>query len=282
MELAQVAFETEDLHVGAARTEDAGLEILARLSKRYRHQIYITPRVAPDGLGEFDAICCMDSGLVVIDFKRWAGDFYPFELRDEQVCVVRERGAVWIDNPVRKVVGKTSALLQGHLHRPEWASVRRAFSGRIPIHTIVCFGPTTTFDAVPEPDARASVCNTRTLARTIEERFAHLDNPAVVGAGAQLHGLTAQWPRWGLLTTQRKGFLRCALWRVQSSEHDAAVVGVQSMECDGRKLNLSFESGRKKSLPADGTVQLRAFVGGTEKQVNVPPGTRFRWRVTGR
>ncbi|MBN8504912.1 MAG: NERD domain-containing protein [Burkholderiales bacterium] len=280
IELSQVDFETEELHLGGVRTEDAGLQILTRLAKRYRHEIFITERVAPDGLGEFDAICCMDSGLVVVDFKRWAGDFYPFAMRDEQICVVRERGAVWVDNPIRKVLGKTSALLREHLKSPEWASVRRAFSGQIPVHTIVCFGPTTTFDEMPEPDDRVSVCTTRTLVRAVEDRFTA--NPGVVGAGAQLQGLTSVWPRWGVLTTQRKGVLRCAIWRIQSSDWDAAVWGLQSLESDGRKLKLQYQSGRKLTLPADEPVYLRAYVQGAERQVRVPANTRFRWRLTGR
>lgn len=279
-DLSNVEFEAESLHIGGARTEDAGLAILARLAKRYRHEIFIVERVAPEGLGEFDAICCMDSGLVAIDIKRWAGDFYPFGLHDEQICVVRESGTRWIDNPVRKMTGKSGWLLREHLKSPEWAGVRAAFGGQIPLHTVVCFGPTTTFDELPEPDARATVCTTRTLASTIEDRFtAH---PAVIGAGAQLQSLVAVWPQWGLLTTSRKGFLRCAVRRIHSSAWNATVWGLQSLECDGRKLKLAYNGGRKISLPSDETVHLRAYVGGRERHVVVQPGTRFRWRVSGR
>ena len=86
------------------------------------------------------------------------------------------------------------------------------FGGLLPVSNIVCYGPSTSFDSVPESSQGNYICKTRNLSKTILDIFA--SRPAVIGAGAQMASTRVQW---GVLTNNKKGFLRCSMSRITSS-----------------------------------------------------------------
>jgi len=278
--LSQIQFETAERDAKGASTEDAGLRILAGAAKESRKQIFVIERPSPASVGEFDAICCTDSGLVIVELKRYGGCFYEFDILDREVCIQTARTDRWIPNPSARLSDKSRRLIQECLTGEDWLRVKRLFSGRVPIDNVVCYGPSTAFDALPENKQGNYICNTRNLSRTIWDIFA--SRPAVIGAGAQMASMASTWIQWGVLTTNQKGFLRCSISRIASSDWDASTWGLQSVISDGKNLALTYENGRKAKLPFDDEVWLKAYVDGTERTVQIEHGTRFRWRVKGR
>lgn len=278
--LSNIEFETEAKDAKGALTEDSGLKILADLAKTNRKQIRVIERASPAEVGEFDAILCTDSGLIVVELKRLGGCFQEFGLLDPRVRIQSGRQERSIPNPSARLHEKSKRLVQECLGKEEWAGVRRLFSGRIPVANIVCYGPSTMFEVQPESINGNHICNTRILSRTILDIFT--SRPAVIGAGAHMASLASTWVQWGMLTTNQKGFLRCSLSGITSSVHDASTWGLQSLQSDGQNLALAYEDGRKAKLPFDGEVRLKAYVDGSERSVHVEPGSRFRWRVKGR
>lgn len=150
------------------------------------------------------------------------------------------------------------------------------FGGLLPVSNIVCYGPSTSFDSVPESSQGNYICKTRNLSKTILDIFA--SRPAVIGAGAQM---ASTWVQWGCLPTIRRAFC-AAQCRASPQARDASTWGLQSVQSDGNSLALLYENGRKAKLPFDGEVWLKAYVDGSERTVQVESGTRFRWRVNGR
>ena len=279
--ISEIEFESADREAKGAATEDSGLRILASMAKQYRHEIFIVERASPHGIGEFDAIVCTDSGLIVVDLKRYGGCFWPFKITDQQACIQVRGQDKWIPNPAFKLHHKVERLRSQLLNNDlNWLPVKRLFSGSIRVHSIVCFGPSTKFDEVPAPTKNFTICNTRNLASTIESIYA--SNTGVIGAGQQLAGLVALWPQWGVLTTHRKGFLRAALARISSSKWDITPQGLVRLSSDGAKLSYEFATGRKGKLAFDQVLHIKTYVDGSEKTISIPPGSRFRWRVTGR
>jgi len=278
--LSQLPFETEAKDAKGASTEDSGLKILADLAKASRKQIWVIERSSPAKVGEFDAILCTDSGLVVVELKRLGGCFKEFGLLDPTVRIQSGRQERSIPNPSARLFDKSKRLIRECLGQEEWISVKRIFSGHIPVSNIVCYGPSTLFEASPEVVQENHICNTRTLGRSILEIVA--SKPAVVGAGAHMASLASTWVQWGMLTTHQKGFLRCSLSRIGSSVGGASTWGLQSLQSDGKSLALAYENGRKAKLPFDGEVWLKAYVEGSERTVHIEPGSRFRWRIKGR
>lgn len=278
--LSQIDFETEVRDAKGASTEDSGLRILANAAKASRKQILVIERPSPATVGEFDAICCTDSGLIIIELKRYGGCFYEFDVLDQEVCIQSAGRDRWIPNPSVRLRDKSRRLIRECLNDEGWRRVKRLFSGHIPISNIVCYGPSTAFDAVPENRDGNYICNTRNLSKTVWEIFA--STPAVVGAGAQMASMASTWIQWGVLTTNQKGFLRCSISRITSSQWDASTWALQSVQSDGASLAIAYENGRKVKLPFDSEVWVKAYVDGAERTVEIEPGTRFRWRVKGR
>jgi len=278
--LSQIEFETEAKDAKGASTEDSGLKILADLAKASRKQIWVIERSSPALVGEFDAILCTDSGLVVVELKRLGGCFKEFSLLDPTVRIQSGRQERTIPNPSAKLFDKSKRLIRECLGKEEWTSVKRLFSGRVPVSNIVCYGPSTLFEELPETVYDNYICNTRILSRAVLDIVA--SRPAVAGAGAHMASLASTWVQWGVLTTHQKGFLRCSLSRIASSAGGASTWGLQSLQSDGQSLALAYENGRKAKLPFDGDVWLKAYVDGGERTVHIEPGSRFRWRVKGR
>jgi len=278
--LSQIDFETEARDAKGASTEDSGLKILANTAKTSRKQLLVIERPSPASVGEFDAICCTDSGLIIVELKRYGGCFYEFNILDKEVCIQSGRKDKWIPNPSARLLEKSKRLTHECLNNEGWLRVKRLFSGHIPISNIVCYGPSTAFDVVPESEKGNYICNTRNLSKTIWDIFA--SRPAVVGAGAQMASMASTWVQWGVLTTHQKGFLRCSISQITSSQWDASTWALQSVQSDGSSLAISYENGRKVKLPFDGEVWLKAYVNGSERTVQIEPGSRFRWRVKGR
>lgn len=278
--LSQIEFETEAKDAKGASTEDSGLKILANVAKTSRKQIWVIERPSPASIGEFDAVCCTDAGLIVVELKRYGGCFHEFGILDAEVCIQSGQHDRWIPNPSARLLEKSKRLSQECLGHEDWTRVKRLFSGRVPVSNIVCYGPSTAFDVLPESVNGNYICNTRTLSRTIWEIFT--SRPGVVGAGAQMASMASTWVQWGVLTTNQKGFLRCSLSRITSSVWDASTWGLQSLQSDSKNLTLTYENGRKAKLPFDGEVWLKAYVDGSERTVHIEPGSRFRWRVKGR
>ena len=102
--LSQIEFETEAKDAKGASTEDAGLRILANLAKASRKQIFVIERPSPSQVGEFDAICCTDSGLILVELKRYGGCFYEFGILDSEVCIQTSRQDRWIRNPSSRLL----------------------------------------------------------------------------------------------------------------------------------------------------------------------------------
>ena len=278
--LSQIEFETEVKDAKGASTEDSGLKILADLAKANHQQIRLIERASPARVGEFDALLCTDSGLIVVELKRLGGCFKEFGLLDPRVRIQSGRQERSIPNPSARLFDKSKRLIRECLRHEEWLSVKDLFSEHIPVSNIVCYGPSTMFEAEPEVVQENYICNTRILSRTILDIF--VSRPAVIGAGAHMASLASTWVQWGVLTTNQKGFLRCSLSRITSGVHDASTWGLQSLQSDGKSLALAYEDGRKAKLPFDGEVCLKAYVDGSERTVHIEPGSRFRWRVKGR
>lgn len=279
--LDDLDFEDATREKKGAATEDSGLKILATLTRKYKFEIQVIERVAPIGIGEFDAICCTDSGLIVVELKRYGGCFWPFKILDEQVCIQSGKVDKYIPNPAFKLHQKVERMRKELMDKDgAWLPVKRLFSGDIRIHKLVCFGPSTKFDELPEPTKNTSICTTRTLSRTIEDIFS--TKVGVIGAGAQMATLASIWPRWGVLTTHKKGFLRSALSKISTSDWDITPYGIESLGSDGRSLQYQFSNGRKGKLPFDEEVWIKTFVEGQERSIPIEPGTRFRWRIKGK
>lgn len=278
--LSQIEFEVEIKDAKGASTEDSGLKILANAAKESRKQLFVIERPSPASVGEFDAICCTDSGLIIVELKRYGGCFYEFNILDKDVCIQSGRNDKWILNPSMHLLEKSKRLTHECLNDDGWLRVKRLFSGHVPISNIVCYGPSTAFDAVPENEKSNYICNTRNLSKTVWDIFQ--SRPGVIGAGAQMAAMASTWVQWGVLTTNQKGFLRCSISRITSSHWDASTWSLQSVQSDGSSLAIAYENGRKIKLPFDGEVWLKAYVIGSERTVKIDPGTRFRWRVKGR
>lgn len=278
--LSQIDFETETKDAKGASTEDSGLKILANAAKASRKQIWVIERPSPASTGEFDAICCTDAGLIVVELKRYGGRFHEFGILDREVCIEAGRKSKKTINPSVRLLEKSKKLVHECLNDEGWLRVKRLFSGHIPVSNIVCYGPSTTFDAIPENERGNYICNTRNLSKTIWDIFT--SRPAVIGAGAQMASLASIWAQWGVLTTNQKGFLRCSMAKIASSDWDASTWALQSVQSDGKTLALAYENGRKAKLPFDDEVWLKAYVDGSERTVQIEPGSRFRWRVKGR
>ena len=278
--LSEIEFETEIREAKGASTEDAGLKILADISKISKKQIFVIERPSPSSVGEFDAICCTDSGIIIVELKRYGGCFWPFDILDEQACIQTSRQDKWIPNPSFRLSQKTKKLIQECLNDEGWLRVKRIFSGNIPIYNVVCYGPSTSFDKVPDNDGKNYICNTRNLKKTIWDIFT--SKAAVVGAGAQMASMVSTWVQWGVLTTNQKGFRRCSISKISSSHCDASAWGLQSIQSDGKYLSLAYENGRKAKLPFDGEVWIKAYVERMERTVQIDIGYRFRWRIKGR
>lgn len=102
-------FEGATREKKGAATEDSGLKILAGLAKKYKYDIKVIERVAPSAIGEFDAICCTDSGLIVVELKRYGGCFWPFNIRcrsDRTWCSSNRRRNRLIKVPRIKSTGR--------------------------------------------------------------------------------------------------------------------------------------------------------------------------------
>lgn len=278
--LPQIAFETEVKDAKGASTEDAGLKIVAKFAKEHEKHAFVVERPSPPNIGEFDAICCTDSGIIFIELKRYGGSFYDFETLDPQVCIRSGNRDKWLTNPSVRLSEKSKRLAKEIFHDDGWVRVKRVFSGHIPIYNVVCYGPSTEFNMVPEKKQGNHICNTRTLYRTLREIY--MLRPGVIGAGAQMASMVSTWVQWGVLTTNQKGFLRCSVSCITSSQYDATPWGLQSLQSDGKKLFLEYVNGVKETLPFDGEVQLKAYVEGDERSVMIECGTRFRWRIHGR
>jgi hypothetical protein len=278
--LSQIDFETDAKDAKGASTEDSGLKILADVAKASRKQIWVIERPYPGSVGEFDAICCTDSGLIIVELKRLGGCFYEFDILDPEVCIQSGRQDRWIPNPSAQLLEKSKRFVQECLAQEDWVRVKRLFSGRVPVSHVVCYGPSTAFDALPESANGNYICTTRNLSKTIWDIY--LSRPGVIAAGAQMASMASTWVQWGVLTTNQKGFLRCSLSRITSSVWDASTWGLQSLQSDGKSLALTYENGRKEKLPFDGEVWLKAYVDRSERTIHVEPGSRFRWRVKGR
>lgn len=274
-------FEDAPREKKGASTEDSGLKILGDLAKKHKFGIHIVERVAPSGVGEFDAICCTDSVLIVVELKRYGGNFAFFNLFDEKICIQTGRTNKWIPNPVVKLQQKAERMKKDLIDNDAaWVPVKRLYSGHVPIYKVICFGPSTSFDTLPEADRNTCICTTRTLARTIEEIYA--SRVGVVGAGQQMATLVSIWPRWGILTTHKKGFLRCALSKISTSKWDLSPYGIEALNSDGKQLEYQFNNGRKGKLPFDENVLIKSYVNGKEKTASITPLMRFRWRIKGK
>ena len=263
-----------------ASTEDSGLKILGNVAKNNSKQIFVIERPSPALVGEFDAICCTDSGLILVELKRYGGSFYEFDILDQKVCIQSARIDKWIPNPSVRLLDKSKRLLRECLNDDGWLRIKRVFSGQVPISNVVCYGPSTKLEPVPECKQGNYICKTRNLSDTILDIFT--SRPAVIGAGAQMASMASTWIQWGVLTTNQKGFLRCSISRITSSIWDASTWGLQSVQSDSKTLSLVYENGRKAKLPFDGEFWVKAYVEGFERTVQIEPGSRFRWRVKGR
>lgn len=278
--LSDIDFETESREAKSASTEDSGLKILAGVAKESDGQILVVERPSPGSVGEFDAICCTESGLIVVELKRYGGMVRRFELLDPEIRIRNARTEKRIANPSAVLAEKSRRLVHEILTDDGWTRVKRLYSGRIPVFNIVCYGPSTEFEMLPANRTGNYICSTRTLSRTVWDILE--SKTGVVGAGAQMASLASTWVQWGILTSHRKGFLRCSLARITSSKWDASAWGLESMRSDGETLALAYENGRTVELPFDGEVWLKAYVNGGERTVQIEQGSRFRWRVDGR
>jgi len=280
--IESVNFEADERDVKGANTEDAGLKILANVAKGSRRQIKVVERVSPGSVGEFDAICCADSGIYFIEMKRLGGKFGEFSMLDRQIRLSAGRQEKVIPNPVLKFRYKVDRLRTEEFDTSEnWKSVKRLFSGHVPVHSILCFGPSTSFEAIPEPEKNITICTTRTLGNTL--KGIHAEREQVFGVGSQMAALVEFWPRWGILTmTGKRGFFRCSISKIGQGRSDVTVWGLTAIESDGARLKYTYGKDRKRTAAFDDIVLLRAYHDGCERAICIEPGTRFRWRIMGR
>ncbi|MDP1525687.1 MAG: hypothetical protein Q8M20_07745 [Rhodocyclaceae bacterium] len=281
--IESVNFDADERDVKGANTEDAGLKILANVAKASRRQIKVVERVAPGNVGEFDAICCTDSGIYFIEMKRLGGKFGEFSMLDRQIRLSAGRQEKVIPNPALKFKHKVDRLIAEEFNTSEnWKVVKRLFSGHVPVHSILCFGPSTSFEeGIPVSEKNITICTTRTLGKTLKD--IHSEREQVFGVGSQMAALVEFWPRWGILTmTGKRGFFRCSISKIGQGRSDATVWGLTALESDGARLKYTYGKDRKRTTAFDELVLLRAYHDGSERAIGIEPGTRFRWRIMGR
>jgi hypothetical protein len=291
--LSKIDFEIETKHGKGATTEDAGLKILAIIAKSSNKQIWVIERPYPPSVGEFDAICCTDSGLILVELKRWGGYIQNFNILDRKIQIDSGRKNNERNNPSAILQEKSKRLIQKHISRclkkhkmdnDAWLRAKSVFPDKkIPVFNVVCYGPSTFFERIPKDESGENhICTTRTLSKTIWG-ILHTYS-AVIGAGAQMASIASSWAQWGILTQPggRKGFLRCSISSIASSDWDASPWGLQSIESDGKNLSLIYKSGQNGKIPFDQDVWLNVYDGRVEKRVLIDHESSFRWRIKGR
>ena len=120
--LSHTEFETEAKDAKGASTEDSGLKILADLAKTNRKQIRVIERSSPAQVGEFDAILCTDSGLILVELKRLGGCFHKFGHLDPRVRIQSGRQDRLIPNPSARLFEKSKRLVEECLGQDEWTT----------------------------------------------------------------------------------------------------------------------------------------------------------------
>ena len=200
----ELPFEQMEKHKLGLNTEESAHRILGK-------QYLTSPRAVPSSsVGECDAILFTRAGLFVVEVKRWFGHIEEFS-KDETWRVVDSKSERHLPNPITRLNKRVNALRNLIAEDPAWRNLAHLWRVRhkiaIPIHSVLCFGPTTTY-----PDDTNSehiiVCNTRNVAPRTMSVISEL--PSIPGSSVLAHRIGMLWPQEGRLTLHgKKGYVRC-------------------------------------------------------------------------
>ena len=243
--IKDIEFETAEKHKKGMVTEDSVINRLTKIAKS--HKAEILRRVEPphySEVGECDSILFDNSGIYLIEIKRYGGVIKNLNEKLEIISIEQGDKIKKIDNPIIKLYEKSKKLFEFIAHSPEWKLVNKFsqyenLGDVIPIFSVLCFGPTT---EITKSDYNANnllVCNSRTIEKRLLEFIG--TKPTVIGLAQLAKKATSTWTIQGILKASGKaGFIRCYPVRVFGKT--TIPFGVTKIKgTKGRRLEVTYD-----------------------------------------
>lgn len=212
--IKDIEFETAEKHKMGMVTETSVIDRLTVIAKTNKAEIL--RRVEPpqySEVGECDSILFDNSGIYLIDVKRYGGVIKNLNEKLDKITIEQGDEVIKIDNPIIKLYNKSKKLFDFIAHSTEWNLVNKfsqygKIGDVIPVFSVLCFGPTTEITKADYDTNKLLVCNTRNIEKRLLE---FIDSkPTVIGLAQLAKKSTSTWTIQGILKVAGKaGFLRC-------------------------------------------------------------------------
>ena len=244
--IKDIEFETAEKHKKGMVTEDSVINRLTKIAKTNKAEIL--RRVEPpfeSKVGECDSIIFDDSGIYIVEVKRYGGKIKNLDERKDKLKLEQGDKEIIISNPIPKLFAKCSALQTYLKYQNDWKDVNNfsrygKLGESIPVYSILCFGPTTSVTKSNYDTNKLLVCNTRNISKLLPKFLK--SKPSVIGLSKIAKKNSYHWTIQGKLTIPRvkKGFLRCypkrAYGKVTVLDGVTKMVGHK-----GRRLEITYE-----------------------------------------
>ncbi|MBK9097509.1 MAG: NERD domain-containing protein [bacterium] len=242
--IKEIEFETELKHKKGMLTEDSVINRLTTIARSLKSEIL--RRVEPpsdSNVGECDSIIFDDSGIYIVEIKRYGGKIKILDEKRDQIIIEQSDKEIKILNPIPKLYTKCSKLHSYLKQDYEWKEVNNYsrfgnLGASIPVYSILCFGPSTTINKSNYDNDRLLVCNTRNISKLLPEFVK--SKSSVIGLSMLAKKAAYKWTIQGKLTLKgKKGFLRC--YPKRAFDKTVVLYGLTKIVGKkGRRLELTY------------------------------------------
>jgi len=279
--IKDIVFETAEKHRKGMVTEDSVINRLTKIAKS--HKAEILRRVEPphySEVGECDSILFDNSGIYLIEIKRYGGAIKNLNEKFEEIAIERGDKIIKIDNPIIKLYEKSKNLFEFIAHSPEWKLVNKyslyeKLGDVIPIFCVLCFGPTTEITKSDYDTNKLLVCNSRTIENRLLEFIG--TKPTVIGLAQLAKKITSVWTIQGILKVSRKvGFIRC--YPVRFIGKTTIPFGVTKIKgTKGRRLEVTYDDKVKIFSKEIESIIFKYYVNNKWGKLMIDSNSNFVW-----
>lgn len=286
-DIFEIKFESRPEHRKGMDTEDSVLRATEKVCKSL--SIGLLRRIMPpreSGIGECDAVVFSDSGVLVIEAKRFGGEIETIDLESDTIRIRKgkKQDISVVNNPAKLIAEKTRELKRFMDSSGYWYRARKLFEMAglregIPVYPVLVFGPSTKIlEGMPE-NYEFLLCNTRTIQDSLKSFIT--SHPGVLGISKLMGLSTHNWRSVGKLTAPpNKGFLRAYPTRA-----DGAIVsfaGIVSIEGTSKGVVKLLYSDKTKRITKEiKGLTFRVNAENRWEDVSLKTARRFKWTCSG-
>lgn len=279
--IKDIEFETAEKHKMGMVTEDSVIKRLTVIAKTNKAEIL--RRVEPpqySEVGECDSILFDNSGIYLIEIKRYGGVIKNLNETLEKISIEQGEEVIKIDNPIIKLYDKSKKLFDFIAHSEEWKLANKfsqygKLSDVIPVFSVLCFGPTTEITKSNYDTNKLLVCNSRTLEKRLLEFIG--SRPTVIGLAQLAKKATSTWTIQGILkVTGKAGFIRC--YPVRFLGKTTIPNGITMIKgTKGRKLTITYDDKVNVSTKEIESIIFKYNVNNKWDKIMISTNSNFVW-----